>query len=262
MKAFRFAPGVLFALTAGSVAMADTIASQNFNGLSSTSAFTTDEVTNGVSLTNLGSENSGGPDLDFDTTWFATRASNATGPRTPALDGDSGDFIGVNAFAGANNPNVGPTNVAVAAGVEHNFEFNDGDGRLDLVFESIDVSSYTDIDLSINYWITTTTYEADDFFTVKLSDGVGTSTVLNFGELDLEANVSADDGTNNWKTLLVDVSALGLGPNLTLTISVDTNASTENVFVDDVLLTGTLIPEPASLALLALGGLLAARRRA
>lgn len=262
MVVFRFAPAVLIALSAGSVALADTIGSQNFNALDSTGSTTLDEVTNGTLLTNAGSKNIGGAGLDFTTRWFATRPSNTTGPRTPALDGDSSDFIGVNSFSGANNPNLGPTGVAVAAGIEHNFEFNDGDGRLDLVFETVNVASYTGVTLGLKYWINNTTYESDDFFTVKLSDGLGTATVLNYGELDLEGNVSPDDGTNNWKMLLVNVSALGLGNNLTLTVSVDTNASTENVFVDDVLFSGTPVPEPTSLALLALGGLIAARRRA
>ena len=63
---------------------------------------------------------------------------------------------------------------------------------------------------------------------------------LNFGETELEANASTDDGTANWQTASVDIDALvddGFGENLTLTISVDNNSGAENIFVDNIAFT-------------------------
>lgn len=215
-----------------------TIAQQNFNLLSDQYTFTSDLLSSGSALTNLGSfNNNSNNGLTFETFWFSTR-SNVLGPKEGT---ESGDNIGVNSFTGTNAPNVAADGIAVASGIEHNFEFNDGDGRLDLTFATLNLSNYTNRFLTFNYWIANTGYESDDSFQVTLSDGTNTQTVLNFGELQLEANASADNGTANWKTFSLDLDSLitsGLGENITLTISVDTNAGDENIFVDNILFTG------------------------
>jgi hypothetical protein len=212
------------------------VATQDFDALSDAGTLTTDSLPSGVQLTNAGSRNIGGPGLDFSTTWFDTRGEG-TGPVTTV--GDSSDFIGVNSFTGSNAPDVAPGGAPVASGVEHNFEFNDGDGALVLRFESVDVSGLSNRYLSLNYWIAPTGYEADDALTISVSNGGLGIVLLGYGETELEANVSADDGTDNWKTLEVDLDALlassGLDPsNLILSIAADTNASVENIFVDNV----------------------------
>ncbi|WP_017324270.1 choice-of-anchor I family protein [Synechococcus sp. PCC 7336] len=210
------------------------IAAQAFNDLDSSSTFTTDQLADGEPLTNAGSVNSGGPGLDFQTFFFETR-----GAAGPAAGTESGDFIGVNSFIGANAPDVAADGTPVAAGVEHNFQFNDGDGRLDLVFESVDLTDIDQSFLSFDYWINDTGFEADDAFSFSLSDGTHSQTFLNFGEAELEANVSPDDGTPNWNTVTVDLDELintsGFDNELTLTLSVDTNSGVENIFVDNIL---------------------------
>ncbi len=243
-------------------AFGDTIASQNFNVLDDTGAQTFDSLPQGSQLTNSGSANNGGPGLDFATFWGADTRGEGLGPVTPA--NDTSDFIGVNTFTGANSPDVGPGGAPVATGIEQNFEFNDGDGRLDLVFEPVNTSDFTDRTLSFNFWIMGTTYESDDFMSAMLSDGVNDVPLFVWGEADLKANSSADDGTDNWGLISFDLEDLiGNGrinaDGIVLTISIDNNSSSENIFVDNVAFEG--IPAPSSLALLGLGGLVTSRRR-
>ncbi len=217
--------------------MAIAIVSQNFNALSSESAFTADSIASGGELTNGGSRSLGGVGLDFRTFWFDVRGVT-NGPVTAS--NDSNDFIGVNAFTGSGAPDVAADGTPVAAGSEHNFQFNDGDGRLDLVFDAVDMTGHSGRRLVLDYWINDTGYEGEDLFEVTLSDGITSATLLSFGETGLEANASADDGTANWGTLSADLEALftsaALDPSaLALTVSVDTNAGAENVFIDNVL---------------------------
>ena len=216
------------------------IASQNFNSLVDGNTFTTDQLASGAQLTHLGSLNNDSSNgLTFSTFWFDTRGEGS-GPVTPSSD--SSDFIGVNSFTGGNAPDVAADSTSVSSGVEHNFEFNDGDGRLDLVFEPVDVTGEIDRILSFDYWIADTSYESDDAFFFTLSDGTNSQTFLNFGETELETNASADDGSANWNSVTVDLDDLidnqGFGETLTLTVSVDTNATAENIFVDNILFAG------------------------
>jgi len=212
-----------------------TIASQDFNLLDSSGTFTTDSFPVGSTealLTNDSASNVGGPGLDFQTFWSDTRGNEG-----PLSGSESGDFIGVNSFAGSNAPDVSADGTPVAAGSEQNFEFNDGDGRLDLVFEPVDISGFSNRILSFDYWINSTGYESSDRFSAVLSDGTTEVSLFDFGEVELEGNSAADDGTANWTPFTVDLEPLitsGLGETLTLTISVDTNAGSENIFIDNV----------------------------
>ena len=223
------------------------IASQNFNAISSGNTFTDDDnLQDGDALTNAGSSHTttGAGDLGFQTLFFNTRGtSNDAGTGSGPAATDSSDFIGVNSFTGTRAPDVAPDGTAVAADSEHNFQFNDTDGRLALVFDSIDVSGFENRTVSLNYFIADTGYEADDDFSITISDGTTTVTVLDFGEAELEANISADDGSANWNTLNIDLDQIiadnGLdATNITLTVNVDTNSGSENIFVDNIAFEG------------------------
>lgn len=225
------------------------IASQNFNSLSDGGTVTTDMLTSGSSLTNSGSQNANPAlGMTFNTTWVDTRG-NGTGPVTASAD--TSDFIGVNSFSGSNAPNNSPTGTPVASGSEHNFEFNDGDGRLDLTFDPVDTTGFTSRELDLAYWVAPTGFESDDSLVITLSDGITTETLLSLGEVGLEAVGGGAEGP--WVLLNVDIDALGLGPMLTLVVSVDNNSGSENIFVDDIQISG--VPEPSTLVLIGLGGL-------
>jgi predicted extracellular nuclease len=221
-------------------AQAALIAGQDFNALSSGSTFIGSGVASGSQLTNAGANNVGGPGLGFRSFWNDTR-SVGTGPVTTAVDGDSGDFIGVNAFSGSNAPDIAADGTSVAAGIEHNFEFNDTDGRIDLVFDPVDVSGFTDRQLSFDYWVANTGFESDDSFSASVSDGSNIATFLDFSEPELEAAITGDTSSTVWKTATVDLESLitgaGFAETLTLTIAADTNSGSENIFVDNVAFT-------------------------
>ncbi len=251
---------------------AGTIAAQNFNALSDAFTETLDSLPSGSSLTNQGSYNIGGPGLDFRTYWLDTRGFGSG----PVITNDPSDFIGVNSAAGANAPDVAPNGTAVTSGAEHNFKFNDGDGRLDLVFEPVDLSGFVNRTLSLSFWINDIGYEGTDFFFFTLSDGINSESFLDFDAVALGDNASADDGTANWKSVLVDLDALigsGFGEQLVLTVTVDTNGTRENIFIDDVLFAGdgdfqdqqspNSVAEPSAMGLfaMAVGGLGFALRR-
>lgn len=218
----------------GDTSVPQIIAQQTFNDLEG-SALTTDSLPDGSQLTNSGSFNDDSSlGLTFATFWFDTRG---VGLGSVTLTNDSSDFIGVNTFTGNNAPNVAPDGTNIGE-TEKNFEFNDGDGRLDLVFAPVDLSGFSNRILSFDYWINDTGYERNDAFFFTLSDEENSRTFLNFGETELEANVSSDDGTANWNSVSVDLEELieaGFGEELTLTISVDNNAGSENIFVDNII---------------------------
>ena len=219
------------------------LAVQDFNSLSGETR-TTDSLPSGSPLTNSGSSNNDGTQgMTFETFWFQTR-SNATGPTT---DGELGDFIGVNRFTAEESPDVAPDGTPVADGVEQNFQFEDTDGRADLIFGSVNTVGYANRQLSLNYWINDTNYESTDSFLITLSDGSSTETLLDLAGDDLEGAASPDNGQANWQTLTVNLETLtALGTNLTLIVSVDTNASNETIFIDNILFEGDLvIPEVA-----------------
>ncbi|GAB6097027.1 hypothetical protein JCM14469_32810 [Desulfatiferula olefinivorans] len=266
--------GVVFLLCSGTAAHASTIAFQDFNSLPSGFNTTTDSVSSGSQLTHAGSSamTTGATGLGFTTYWFDTRGET-TGPVTPT--NDTSDFVGVNAFTGSNAPNVSAAGSPVSAGSEHNFEFSDGDGRLDLVFDAVNVSAYSGVTLSLDYWITNTGYETGDMFSIGLSDGNSQVTLLSLNDMDLESSASADDGTANWKRASFDLddylnaamasssACTFLSPEtLSLIVSVDTNAASENIFVDNILIEGSEVPVPATLILFGSGlaGLAGVRR--
>ncbi len=223
------------------------IAQQNFNELPVQTA-NTDSVADGSLLTNTGSFNTGGPQLDFTSTWFSTRG-NPAGPNIGLADIQ--DFIGVNSFAGNFSPNVSATGTPVSA-TETNFEFNDTDGTVTITFEPFSVVGFSNRSLSFNYWINATDFEPGDVFVARISDGVNSTNFVDFDSVAMNANESVDNGTANWRTASVNlenlIDNLGYGTSLTLSISVSNTDDTgvDNVFIDNILIRGTsdvLAPE-------------------
>jgi hypothetical protein len=265
MRATKLVVGLAgLALASGTVFAAD-LGSQNFNGLSTAGGPSFDSLPAGSQLTNTNASNSGGGGLDFATYWAADTRGNPNGTGPVFLGNDTSDFIGVNSFAGSNSPDVAPGGAAVSSGTEHNFEFNDGDGRLELRFAPVDATGNTNITVSFNYWINGGTSFEDsptDMFFADLTDGTTTVSILSLlNGTAINAQGSADDGTDNWKLASIsNVETLGLDiSQLQLIISNDCDSSSENIFVDNISFTG--VPTPGSMALLGVGGLVGLRRR-
>lgn len=221
---------------------------QNFNLLSDAGTFTNQSAADGI-LGNSGSQSADGTKgLTFATYWSATRSGEIVGPVTAA--NDTSDFIGVNSFAGSNAPDVAPGGASVASGTEHNFEFNDGDGRLELRFDPVNLSGLSSPAIKLRYWITDTGYESDDRFEVVLTDGTASESLLSYSEPELEANASADNGSDNWGFLSADIPATLDLTQLQLVVAVDTNAAAENIFVDNIVFDNGGLPPPPPTPLL------------
>ncbi|MEL6329373.1 MAG: hypothetical protein AAFR38_06895 [Planctomycetota bacterium] len=249
------------AALAGTATGQITIASQDFNDVGSAASSnpteTFDMVSSGGQLTNFGASDQGFGTLGFDTFWIDTRGVG-TGPVTATSD--TSDFIGANSFTGFGAPVESFDGVAYAAFSEYNYEFNDGDGRVEARFDSVDASGFSDVRLSIDYFVANTGFESDDLFEIILSDGSNSQTILSLSEPGLEAANPGVTDRSGWFRIDFDISASGLDlSSLQLTVAVDTNSGSENVFIDNVAFTG--IPTPGAAVALGLGGLVAARRR-
>lgn len=241
----------LFLMAAASSAHADVLMLQDFNAVPGGN-FLNEELSDGSQLLGTSrNQATSGSDLGFQTFWFDTR-SEGTGP---SVGGESGDFIGTTASSGGGSPDNDASGHLMSEGLFQSYEFNDVDGRVDLVFDTVDVSGFTGVTLSLDYWINDTGYESEDAFSVSLFDGTNTFALLNIVGNDLESVASLDVENTTWRSLNVDLDSLGLASNnLTLTVSVDNNASAENIFVDNV--SFQAVPEPSTYALFGLGSVL------
>jgi MYXO-CTERM domain-containing protein len=230
-------------LLAASNAHAATIAAQNFNNISNANT-TTETLASGSLLTGAATSRGAGTGIDFSTRWFQSRTDMPTGPKQPT--NDTSDFIGGNIFTASNSPTVGPTNVAVAAGVEQNFEFNDCDGVCEVRFAPVDVSGRTNRAVRFFYWVNNDSFEGDsagaDSLVVTVSGNSNSVTVLNLDSAALGAAVKG-----SWIEVVfpLEASIASLGTSLTLTVRADNNATAENLFIDNVEFVDGFIDTPA-----------------
>ena len=192
-------------------------------------------------------------ELGFTTGFSDTRSTGLSG----TLSGtDANDFAGVtNASVTNANNNIGPTPSGITG--QNFFAVDDSDGRVELVF-SVDTSGFTDTSISFDWAAALDTYESNDFLTLRAVDSDTDVLLFTAGETVLEGN------GNTFKTETLNLSALGLTDAITLTFGFDVDAGTEDLFLDNLSVTGNLsaVPEPASIGILcALGGGFLVRRR-
>jgi hypothetical protein len=116
---------------------------------------------------------------------------------------------------------------------------------------SFDSSSYEDIILSFAARRTNAGFNDVDV------DAYSGSTLLGSVAADLNFNASGFDVVYSFNAALLDGVS---DARIRFTLNGATNATGNNRY-DNILVQGTLIPTPASVALLAFGGLMAARRR-
>ena len=217
------------------------IAQQDFNHIQEAQSETFDQVKSGTMLTNSGSTDFTTGKLGFRTYWTDTRTLGSGPLHSDQRQNDLSDFIGVNAFAGENAPDISPTGWKYQKGKEQNFEINDGDGRIELIFDPVELMGFVDRKLTLSYWINAAEYEDQDAFQIKLMDGVQFYTALSLRAISLNQQGSADDGSSNWKKLVVDLDKLieeGFKEVMTLIVAVDNNANDENIFIDEITFSG------------------------
>ena len=179
-------------------------------------------------------------DLGFSASWVDTRGDVGL---------SDGDFVGVTTFTGSG---VG----SYPDGVQ-GYQISDADGLFRLTFNPVDVSTFTDVEVSFQYFVADTGYESDDLLAAYVETDAGRFDIFTFGETSLEA-AGAATGFLTGSLMLPDSVNLA-----SLVIEFDSNSGSEALFLDDVQFNGvsTVIPEPTTLAGLGLLGLVGLRRR-
>ncbi|MEL6771899.1 MAG: T9SS type A sorting domain-containing protein [Bacteroidota bacterium] len=227
-----------FALASPSVWAQQTIASQSFDGV----GLSVDQVVtaNPFNSTNAPSAfNAGGPELDFSSSFTDSRGNGLTGTVTA---GENGDAIGVSTGNAAPQVNGAPTNNPDGNPIgasERVFVFDNTDGGITLSFEPVDVSEFESRQIRVPYTAAATTFGTNDELVVTVGDGSTTVTVLEILSNDLELLLAT------WNTLVVDlddvITTNGLDEtNIILSVRGDTNSKGEELFIDEILFTGTL----------------------
>ncbi len=123
-------------------------------------------------------------------------------------------------------------------------------------FETVDLAWYDGVKASIDILLRNTSYEADDYFRAVLTNGVDTIYLA-------DVVGSALTSLTKDSYLHYEVAIPDGWTQATLKISAHTNSSTgdEVVDFDHIFFTGTYVPEPATMSLLAVAGLFLVRRR-
>jgi hypothetical protein len=166
------------------------------------------------------------------------------------------DSSGANGFAPA-------TGTAVAHTALNQLYFDSlgtAPGTSTLTWDAVDISGYTDVVVSF-LWTTDgprDAFEPDDFIIATVThDAAGSpDEFLNVIGGGPTAPLDANAGYVTAFTSIPD-----LATTFTLTILTDASGADEDYWLDSFSVTGTAIPEPTSLSLLALSGLALLRRR-
>lgn len=154
-----------------------------------------------------------------------------------------GDWVGVTSFAGT----VG----SFTDGVQ-GYQLSDADGTMGVSFDTVTAASFTD--LTMDVYVQSTGWESDDSIRIfAIVDGGVEVDVLN--TIGSDVNDLMIEGS--WMNLSLDLSGY---TEATLVVELESNSGNEGVYLDNIVFNGT-IPTPGSVALLAMGGLVGARRR-
>ncbi|BBO92175.1 VPLPA-CTERM sorting domain-containing protein [Desulfosarcina ovata] len=164
-----------------------------------------------------------------------------------------GDYVGVTTYT--------PTTSTSYTDGTQGFEMQDADGMMTLTLDTVDLTGYTDTSVSLDLFVAETGWES----TSSAFDIIQAYLTMNDGTVIDLLNTTGSDiddlGIEGyWMTLTEDLSGY---TSATLSISLDSNAATEAIYVDNIAFEGSPVPVPAAIWLLGSGllGLIGIRRR-
>lgn len=163
---------------------------------------------------------SGGNEIGFD-------ASYATYD-TPGTGLTDGDFVGVTDFTGT------VTNYTDGT---QGYQISDTDGNFILEFDSVDLTNFTNVSVSIDYFIASTGYEGDGASNTSGSDRmrIYVKDLTNNTEIDVLNTEGNDINDLNIEGSWINGNAdLVSGTEVQLVIEIRVNAGSEAIFFDNV----------------------------
>ncbi|MCI4662926.1 MAG: ExeM/NucH family extracellular endonuclease [Neomegalonema sp.] len=152
--------------------------------------------------------------LGYDLTWENTRSDVGI---------SDGDYIGVTNFA---------TDVGTFTDGSNGYEFQDADGKLILTFNPIDVSGYTNVSLTLDYFVKETGWETDDLISITVKTDAGDVTILDTAGQDID-ELAIEAAWQNGVAAIPDAATTAQ-----LVVELDSNSASETMYVDNIVVTG------------------------
>ena len=145
-----------------------------------------------------------------------------------------------------------------SAGVQ-GYEISNSDSDYILTFDSVDLTGHTSVNFIMSFYIAETSWEGDQHEHLKISLSLDGNLIDLFDTTGQDIDDDYHEYEGKWAS-----TAYGIGDSVqtvSLIINAASNGSTEKFFFDNVRFQGEPIPEPASMALLGLGALIALRKK-
>jgi hypothetical protein len=135
----------------------------------------------------------------------------------------------------------------------------DPDGKMIVTFATVNLTGYTNVQFSMKLFVNDTGWESNDFIKITLAlTGAANIPVLDTSGNDIDDfQIEGAWLEGSWLTLPKNIPVAAT--SATLIVMLEADATTEAMCIDNIQFTG--VPEPASIVLMGLGALAAARRK-